>query len=211
MSGVVFRNIDPPPHRPLVGGGHTSWVERGWGVNSSEDARHCSVLYKQYVSTLRSNILRKLYETKYDAQSKLYFGSQITYVHNVKFLTYLFSPLWSTFECHGVSNIGYFLDDSKRCTKQSHFFTCNSPMYFTPRISIIFTNLYVPLTPTQIYLIISRNTQSSEKILAWPILLQIAAQCTYKVAIPALISPNLRPKGIESSIAHRIKEWSAFQ
>jgi hypothetical protein len=44
MSGV-FRNIDPPPtnprrvctHPPLVmGGGHTRWVERGWGVNSSE-------------------------------------------------------------------------------------------------------------------------------------------------------------------------------
>jgi hypothetical protein len=57
MSGV-FRNIDPPtPHRPasvypppppLVRGGegeHTRQVERGWGVNSSEDARHGSVLY----------------------------------------------------------------------------------------------------------------------------------------------------------------------
>ncbi len=28
-----------------AGGGHSRWVERGWGVNSSEDARHCSVLY----------------------------------------------------------------------------------------------------------------------------------------------------------------------
>jgi hypothetical protein len=28
-----------------AGGGHTRWVERGLGVNSSEDARHCSVLY----------------------------------------------------------------------------------------------------------------------------------------------------------------------
>ncbi len=28
-----------------VEGGHTRWVERGWGVNISEDARHCSVLY----------------------------------------------------------------------------------------------------------------------------------------------------------------------
>jgi hypothetical protein len=27
-----------------VGGGHTRLRERGWGVNSSEDARHCSVL-----------------------------------------------------------------------------------------------------------------------------------------------------------------------
>jgi hypothetical protein len=26
-------------------GGHTRQVERGWGVNSSEDARHCSVFY----------------------------------------------------------------------------------------------------------------------------------------------------------------------
>jgi hypothetical protein len=50
----VFRNIGPPsPHRsasvyPLAfgaRGGHTRWVERGWGVNISEDARHCSVLY----------------------------------------------------------------------------------------------------------------------------------------------------------------------
>jgi hypothetical protein len=32
----VFRTIDP---------GHSCLVERGWGVNSSEDARHCSVLY----------------------------------------------------------------------------------------------------------------------------------------------------------------------
>jgi hypothetical protein len=51
MSGV-FRNIDPPPPSPPgecvpfgAGGGHTRSVERGWGVNSSEDARHCSVLY----------------------------------------------------------------------------------------------------------------------------------------------------------------------
>jgi hypothetical protein len=46
MSGV-FRNIDPlPPHRPAsvyspafgAGGGHTRWVVRVWGVNSSEDS-----------------------------------------------------------------------------------------------------------------------------------------------------------------------------
>jgi hypothetical protein len=49
MSGV-FGNVYPPaPHRPAsvafdAGGGHTRWVERGGGVNSSEDARHCSVL-----------------------------------------------------------------------------------------------------------------------------------------------------------------------
>ncbi len=29
-----------------AGEGHTRWVERGWGINSSaEDTRHCSVLY----------------------------------------------------------------------------------------------------------------------------------------------------------------------
>ncbi len=53
MSGV-FQNIDPPPpHRPAsvyrppfgAGGGQTRWVERWWGVNILEHARHCSVLY----------------------------------------------------------------------------------------------------------------------------------------------------------------------
>jgi hypothetical protein len=59
MSGV-FQNIDhPPPHRPAsmwcippppppvfgARGGHTRWVERGWGVNILEDVRHSSVLY----------------------------------------------------------------------------------------------------------------------------------------------------------------------
>ncbi len=52
MSGV-FRNINlPPPNRPasvyppplVRGRGLTRWVEREWGVNSSEDARHCSEL-----------------------------------------------------------------------------------------------------------------------------------------------------------------------
>ncbi len=55
MSGVL-QNIDPPtPHRPAsvypppppafgAGGGHTRWVERGWGVKSLEGAKHCSVL-----------------------------------------------------------------------------------------------------------------------------------------------------------------------
>jgi hypothetical protein len=35
------------------GGGPIRWAERGWGVNSSEDARHCSVLYicKYFVVT----------------------------------------------------------------------------------------------------------------------------------------------------------------
>ncbi len=54
---ALFRNIDlptpsppvecvsPPPPAFGAGGGHTRWVERGWGVNSSEDARHCSALF----------------------------------------------------------------------------------------------------------------------------------------------------------------------
>jgi hypothetical protein len=51
MSGV-FQNIDPrPPHRrpPAfgAGGGHTRWMEREWGVNTLEDARHA--LYSTYV------------------------------------------------------------------------------------------------------------------------------------------------------------------
>ncbi len=53
MSGF-FQNILPPPPPPSplgkcvpfgTGGGHTRCVERGWGVNMLEDARHCSVLY----------------------------------------------------------------------------------------------------------------------------------------------------------------------
>jgi hypothetical protein len=55
----VFRNIDPPPHtaRPVhpsafgAGGGHTRWVERGWGVNSSGKTPD-TALYSIYVSTL---------------------------------------------------------------------------------------------------------------------------------------------------------------
>jgi hypothetical protein len=53
MSGVFQNIVSPPPHRPAsvypptfgAGGGHTRWVERGWGVNILEDARHSSVLY----------------------------------------------------------------------------------------------------------------------------------------------------------------------
>ncbi len=48
MSGV-FRNIEPPNPSPPgecgAGGGHTRWVEREWGVNSSKDARHCPEFY----------------------------------------------------------------------------------------------------------------------------------------------------------------------
>jgi hypothetical protein len=75
MSGV-FRNIDrPPPHRqasvyPLAsdaGGGHTRWEERGWGVNSLEDARHCSLLYicKYFKSLLLFQIAIRLLQTKF--------------------------------------------------------------------------------------------------------------------------------------------------
>ncbi len=57
MSGV-FQNIDPSPPGECVppppafgaGGGHTRWVERGWGVNSSETPD--TALYSMYVSTL---------------------------------------------------------------------------------------------------------------------------------------------------------------
>jgi hypothetical protein len=39
-------SVYPPPPPPLVrGGGHTRWVEKGWGVNILEDGRHSSVLY----------------------------------------------------------------------------------------------------------------------------------------------------------------------
>jgi hypothetical protein len=68
MSGV-FQNIDPPPpHRPEgvqpppppaasgAGGGHIRWVERGWGVNSLEDARHCSVRYSKVQTNQFSKI-----------------------------------------------------------------------------------------------------------------------------------------------------------
>ena len=48
MAGV-FQNIDPPPPSPppLWCGGrtHSLGMERGWGVNILEDARHSSVLY----------------------------------------------------------------------------------------------------------------------------------------------------------------------
>jgi hypothetical protein len=59
--------LTPPPH-PLAsvyppafgaGGGHARWVERGWGVNSSEDVRHCAVLYicKYFVVTWQEYLL----------------------------------------------------------------------------------------------------------------------------------------------------------
>jgi hypothetical protein len=71
MSGV-FQNIDSPHpltarreftplHLVRAGGGHTRWVERGWGVNILEDARHCSVLYihKYFVGSAVYTILMR--------------------------------------------------------------------------------------------------------------------------------------------------------
>ncbi len=58
MSGV-FRTIDPHPlstqrvcpPRTKVGGVHTRWAVRGWGVNISEDARLWIGLLKYNPST----------------------------------------------------------------------------------------------------------------------------------------------------------------
>jgi hypothetical protein len=82
---VVFRNIDPhhltalrvhvpPPPAFGAGGGHTRWVERGWGVNSSEDARHCSVLCTLYsvlspVSTLCCRASRRMIQMIFSDES----------------------------------------------------------------------------------------------------------------------------------------------
>jgi hypothetical protein len=58
MSGV-FQNIDPPPpHRPAsaylpafgAGGGHTRWVEKGWGSIFWKTPD--TALYSTYVITL---------------------------------------------------------------------------------------------------------------------------------------------------------------
>jgi hypothetical protein len=44
---LTARRVCTPPPLWCRRGGHTRWVERGWGVNIYilEDARHCSVLY----------------------------------------------------------------------------------------------------------------------------------------------------------------------
>ncbi len=42
---ITAQRVCTPPPAFGAGGENTCWVERGWGVNSSEDARHCSVLY----------------------------------------------------------------------------------------------------------------------------------------------------------------------
>jgi hypothetical protein len=63
---VVFRNNDPPhPPQPpgewvgAVGRTHSLGVE-GVGVNSSEDARHCSFFFI-YVSTLCERVYNQFY------------------------------------------------------------------------------------------------------------------------------------------------------
>ncbi len=67
MSGV-FRTIDPltarrvctPP--PLVRREDTlAIVQSGWGVNSTEDARHCSVLYICKYFVVTKNVLSCLF------------------------------------------------------------------------------------------------------------------------------------------------------
>ncbi len=51
---TALRVCTPPPPVFGAGGGHTHWVEKGWGANSSKAARNCSVLYicKYYVTCL---------------------------------------------------------------------------------------------------------------------------------------------------------------
>jgi hypothetical protein len=42
--------------------GHTHWLERGWGVNILEDARHCSVLniFKYFVDVKEAKLFLKI-------------------------------------------------------------------------------------------------------------------------------------------------------
>ena len=44
---VHVRAVVPPAFG--AGGGQTRWVERGWGVNILEDAKHCFVLLVLYI------------------------------------------------------------------------------------------------------------------------------------------------------------------
>jgi hypothetical protein len=73
MSGV-FPNIDPPPAFG-AGGRHTRKGERGRGVNNSEDARHCSVLYIQGGSD-KSGTLSKLHHRSKNNFFKLIFSHE---------------------------------------------------------------------------------------------------------------------------------------
>ncbi len=86
MSGV-FRNIDPPGPTPSppgecvhpafgAVGRHTRQVEREWGVNSSEDARHCSVFYicKYFVGSLHARFTPNIvYSSFISAKSNILF------------------------------------------------------------------------------------------------------------------------------------------
>jgi len=58
---LTVRRVCPPPAFG-AGGGHTRCVERGWGINCSEDARHCSVLYicKYFVINTNSHLKKCL-------------------------------------------------------------------------------------------------------------------------------------------------------
>ncbi len=62
-SSKILTPQAPPPSpqgecvRTGAGGGHTRWMERG--VNILEDARHSSVLYSTYVTTLWAKVRGK--------------------------------------------------------------------------------------------------------------------------------------------------------
>ncbi len=74
---IAFRNIDPPPTpsppsecvvypSPLVRGEYTLAGWRGEVVNSSKDARHCSVLYiRKYFVTGRQDAKRCLTQSSF--------------------------------------------------------------------------------------------------------------------------------------------------
>jgi hypothetical protein len=91
MSGV-FRKIDPhpltawrvctpSPQAFSAGGGHTRWLERGWGVNSSEDARHYSVLYicKYFVDLGQQPIFSLQYTQPYNVFLLSSYGHILTF------------------------------------------------------------------------------------------------------------------------------------
>ncbi len=90
MAGV-FQNIDPPPPSPPgecvlpafgAGGGHTCWLERGWGVNILEDVRHSYVLYVckyfVHITQVQSPTPRRLIILVATTQSLSSVGSLVT-------------------------------------------------------------------------------------------------------------------------------------
>ncbi len=57
LTAPLTARLYPPAFG--AGGGHTRCVERGWGVNILEDARHCSVLYIcKYLEASKSSCLK---------------------------------------------------------------------------------------------------------------------------------------------------------